>query len=273
MKTVHVSIITVVFSLFMLASCNNNDEVSKPVVSAFELGLDNSKTGYLADDLHVEAEVEAEGEISTIEVEIHPEGEEKSASWEYDSVYTEFSGLKNTSFHKHIDIPAEVETGDYHFHFIVTDMEGNQTLVEEDLVITTPTDTEYPTITISSAPSNGETFVNGATISISGSVGDNIALGGLYIGLIRADQNLENADVNETNTITLLHTHDFDETDSHSFNANIVVGASQDNNITPKDITGDIAWRSANYYIVVKCKDAYGANWTFSDHYQITISL
>ena len=94
----------------------------------------------------------------------------------------------------------------------------------------------------------------------------------MYIGLVREDQNLTDAEVNATNTITILHTHEFDSPDSHNFSASITVGATQDNNITPKDITGDIAWQSANYYIVVKCKDAFGGNWTFSNHYPIIIN-
>jgi hypothetical protein len=74
------------------------------------------------------------------------------------------------------------------------------------------------------------------------------------------------------NTITLLHTHEFDSHTAHNFSASINVGAAQDNNITPKDIAGDIAWQSGNYYIVVKCKDAFGGNWTFSSHYPIVIN-
>jgi hypothetical protein len=273
MKTLSLISILTAFIILSLVSCKDDDDTSSPVISDLELGLSNSKTGYLADDLHVQATVVAKGTIHTIEVIIHPEDESSDAVWEYDSVYTEFSGLKNTTFHKHIDISADADTGDYHFHFTVTDMEGYQTTLEEDLKITIPTDTESPVISVSTAPSNGETFSNGSTIAISGTVSDNIALGGLYIGLVRVDQNLEDADVNATNTITLLHTHDFKETDTYSFTASITVGAAQDNNITPKDITGDIAWQSASYYIVVKCKDAYGANWTFSDHYPISINL
>ena len=47
-----------------------------------------------------------------------------------------------------------------------------------------------------------------------------------------------------------------------------VVGAAMDNNITPKAAT----WTSGDYYIVVKTKDSFGGNWTFSSHYPITIN-
>ncbi len=272
------AVATITTGLFFTSCEKDDDTVSKPQIDNFELGLENSKIGYAGSDLHVEAEVIAEGKIDNITLEIHPEGEEKSTSvvfhegeWEFDSVYTEFSGLKNTTFHKHIDIPADADTGHYHFHIIVTDMEGNQTSVEEEFAIQYTSDEVAPVITVSGAPSNNQVFADGESISISGSVSDDNALGGMYIGLVREGQNLTDAEVNATNTITILHTHDFDNPVSYNFSASITVGAAQDNNITPKDITGDIAWQSANYYIVVKCKDAYASNWTFSEHYPIVI--
>ncbi len=270
MKTqFYIASIIFIISSF-LVSCDK-EETDKPTISDFELGLEDSKTGYLNSDLHVEAEVVAAGTISTVEIEIHLE-ESEEEGWVYDSIFTEFSGLKNTTFHKHIDIPSDADTGSYHFHFIVTDMEGYQTEVEDDLYVTYPTDSVAPEVSVTSAPNENQIFADGDVISISGTITDNQKLGGLYIGLVRADQNLEDSEVDATNTITLLHTHDFEEGDSYTFSANIEVGASQDNNITPKDITGDISWQTSDYYIVVKCKDAYGANWAFSDHYPIKIN-
>lgn len=262
-------------------SCEENDEkVPKPEINLTELGYENSKTGYLGSDLHIEAEVVAEGKMEEVTIEIHPKGqhEEKNAlaalhegEWEVDTTFTQFSGLKNTTFHKHIDIPVHADTGHYHFHFIVTDREGQQTTFEEELKIQQPDDAVAPEISISSAPTNNQHFNDGETISISGSVSDNKALGGLYIGLVREDQNFTDAEVNATNTITILHTHEFDSPTAHDFSASITVGAEYDNNITPKEITGDIAWQSGNYYIVVKCKDAFAGNWSFSEQYSIVI--
>jgi hypothetical protein len=265
-----------------LSSCkkDEDDPVAAPAVTLTELGYDNSKIGIAGTELHIEADIVSEGTINTVTVEIHPEGEhEKNGSiildedhWEVDTTYTEFSGLKNTTFHKHIDIPVTADTGHYHFHFIVTDMEGQQTLVEEELEVELPDDNVAPEMTISAAPVANQEFNDGETLSISGMVSDDKALGGMYIGLVREDQNLADAEVNAMNTITLLHTHDFDSPTSHSFSASIAVGADFDNNIEPKEITGEIAWQSANYYILVKCKDAFGGNWTFSTRYPIVIN-
>ena len=281
-KKIFLIAIALTASLFF-TSCEDDDETNpKPVVDLTELGYENNKIAYAGADLHIEAEIVAEGKIDIVTIEIHPEGEheEKSTSmslhegeWEFDTTYTEFSGLKNTTFHKHIDIAVHAEIGDYHFHFIVTDMDGQQTTVVEELEIQQPDDAIAPEITISSAPDDGDVFENGDTIAISGSVSDDKALGGMYIGLVRANQELTDAEVNATNTITILHTHEFDSPTAHNFSASIEVGAEYDNNIEPKEIIGDIAWQSANYYIVVKCKDAFGGNWTFSDHYPIEISI
>jgi hypothetical protein len=281
MRTKHflTAIILLLGVTFM--SCEK-DEGAKPEILNFELGYENSGIGYLGSDLHIEAEIIAEGKIDRVIIEIHHEGEhgKKTLSivldeheWEVDTTYTKFYGLKNTNFHEHIDIPLWAEAGEYHFHMKVVDLEGNQTEKETELEIMAPEDSVPPTITINSAPRENQSYTNGETISIAGSVADDKALGGIYIGLVRISQNLTDAEVNATNTITLLHTHDFDNPTSYSFNASIVVGAAQDNNNTPKPITGDIAWQTADYYIVVKCKDAFGGNWTFSQHYPITISL
>jgi hypothetical protein len=262
----------IITGLFFTSCKKDDDSVAKPVISELELGLDNSKIGIIGSDLHVEAEVTAEAKISKIEVLIHQE--DNSDAWTSDSVYTEFEGLKNTTFHKHIDIPLTVAAGTYCFHFIVTDKDGQQSSIEiEDLTIQAPSDAVAPTITITSTPTNNQSFSSGQTISITGSVSDDIALGGIYIGLVRVDQGLTDANVNDGNTITLLHNHDFSNPTSYSFSASIVVGAAKDNNMTPKNITGDIAWRSGDYYIVVKSKDAFGGNWSFSSHYPVVINF
>jgi hypothetical protein len=137
--------VLLVAGIISFNACNKDDEPAKPQITLNELGYENSGIGYQGSDLHIEADIVAEGKIDKVTVEIHPEGEHEGkssaiilAEWEFDTVYTEFSGLKNTTFHKHIDIPAEADTGHYHFHFIVTDLEGQQTSVEEEIEIRMP---------------------------------------------------------------------------------------------------------------------------------------
>jgi hypothetical protein len=268
--------------VMVITSCNKEDDFAVPVISDVEIGYENGKIAYRGSELHVEANIVAEGRIDRILVEIHPEGDHDHKSgkqishddeWEFEYTWTEFNGLKNTNFHEHIDIPVSAEPGDYHFHFEVIDMQGNVTEFEAELEVRNPENTTAPLITITSAPADGEEFHTGETISISGTVTHELALGGMYIGLVRASQNLEDEEVNATNTITLLHTHTFESPSNHAFTASITVGTAQDNNITPKPIEGDIAWHDGDYYILVKAKDAFGGPFGYSQHYHIDVHL
>jgi hypothetical protein len=80
------------------------------------------------DDMHLEADILAEGLISRIDVEIHQE----DGSFEIEKTYTEgkYIGVKNVEFHEHIDIPADAPLGEYHLHFTVTDREGQTSQAE-----------------------------------------------------------------------------------------------------------------------------------------------
>lgn len=270
-----IKFLTLGFSIALMAivsSCNNDeDTIPKPVISNLEVGLSNSHVAYAGADLHLEAEIVAEGKIDKITVEIHQEeGSKDEIVVEYD----EFEGLKNTTFHKHVDIPATTPLGSYHCHITVSDMEGNSTTVEEEITIQELNDTEAPALTISSAPTDGQSFANGGTISISGHAEDNIILGGMLIALVYESDNIADAGVTGDNkkVIVMLHTHDFgDDPDEYDFNASIKVGAANDNNMTPAPIQGDNAWKKGNYYILARVKDAKG-NWTFSKHYKIVIN-
>lgn len=130
-----VLLFTVVFAA-TLSSCNKDeDAIPKPVISGLELGIGNSHVAYIGSDLHIEAEIVAEGRINKIIVEIHmEEGSSDAIEVEYD----EFAGLKSATLHKHIDIPSGTAAGIYHVHLTVTDNEGNQTTVEDEITIEEP---------------------------------------------------------------------------------------------------------------------------------------
>ena len=130
----------------LLFSACENDTPAKPVITINELGQGeshgNDHTAKIGGELHMEIEVVAEGKINRIQVIIHPEGEHEEGheegeheEWEIDTTYTKFSGLKNTVFHEHLEIDSTAEAGDYHFDFIVTDMEGNQSSADAELEI------------------------------------------------------------------------------------------------------------------------------------------
>jgi hypothetical protein len=267
----------IIFVVFA-TSCDKDDDATAPVISELEIGLGNSMTGYLGADLHVEANIVAPGKIANIRIVIHPDGDEhksaldvaRSEEWEVDTIYTGvYANVKNTTFHEHVDVPVDAIAGDYHFHIYVTDIEGNQTIEEAEISIAAPVaDGSLPTVTVTSAPTQNQQFVSGTTISIFGTITDAKGIAGVYIGLVKEGQNLTDAQVNSSNTITILHTHDFIDPKSVSFSASIKVGATTDNDITPKTID----WTSGNYYIVVKTP-AIDGEVGFSARYPVVISL
>ncbi|NQX85740.1 MAG: DUF4625 domain-containing protein [Flavobacteriaceae bacterium] len=116
-------------------SCTSDDEdnnvLSAPVINTedIEIGHDNSHSATPGTELHLDVEIEAEGKISTIAIELH---KEDGYGEEYEYEWTEFEGLLNLDFHEHYEIPASATIGEYHFHFVVTDMEGSQTSYEAD---------------------------------------------------------------------------------------------------------------------------------------------
>nr|MCR4570657.1 DUF4625 domain-containing protein [Bacteroidales bacterium] len=80
----------------MSVSCKKDDSVAKPVITLTEVGHDNSRHAMRGDDMHLEADIVAEGLIKRIDVEIHKE----DGSYEIEKSYTEgkYIGVKNTEF-------------------------------------------------------------------------------------------------------------------------------------------------------------------------------
>ncbi|WP_286844439.1 MULTISPECIES: DUF4625 domain-containing protein [Sphingobacterium] len=121
-----------------LSSCKKDNEeipaLAKPQISALEIGSGNNKTVQAGSDLHLEGDILAEALIAKIEIEVHQEG---GGQYKFTKAYTDgkYIGVKNATFHEHIDVPADAPAGAYHFHFTVTDKAGNTTTVESPLTI------------------------------------------------------------------------------------------------------------------------------------------
>lgn len=127
-----VAVMSSIALIGFVSSCKK-DEVADPTISLEELGEGNSKTATIGDELHIDAEIEAEGVIKMIEVELHAEdgsGNEVEETFDYSD-----QDLKNTDFHDHIEIPSTFSAGEYHFHMTVTDKEGSTASVEDDVDI------------------------------------------------------------------------------------------------------------------------------------------
>lgn len=89
--------------LFVTTSCGK--ETPAPVVTLTEVGHENSHTATIGDEMHLEADIMADGLIKVIYVELHQE----DGGYEIETSYTagKYIGVRNTRFHEHIDIPTE----------------------------------------------------------------------------------------------------------------------------------------------------------------------
>jgi len=136
-KSLFIYSLIALFAIGFIA-CEKEEEIAKPTISVIELGHENSKMVSPGEEFHIDIEIIAEGKIQTISLELHAEEEHKSEGhWEIDTTFTEFEGLKNADFHKHFDVDSTAELGHYHFHFEVVDMEGNQSVYEDEIEVIT----------------------------------------------------------------------------------------------------------------------------------------
>ncbi len=124
---------------FLLAAtftaCKKDEQLTQaPSITELEIGSSNSKIAHPGNDLHIEAEISAPGNIKEVVLEIHPVS---AGGWTVNTTYTEgFTGMKNADFHKHIDVPADAKVGPYHGHLSVTDQNGQVSEIEFDLHVT-----------------------------------------------------------------------------------------------------------------------------------------
>ncbi|SFL20418.1 DUF4625 domain-containing protein [Proteiniphilum acetatigenes] len=124
-------------NVLFFSSCEKEDTPSAPTVKITELGSGhdnpNDKIAYAGSDAHIEAEITADGLIESITVEVHQE----DGDYEFNKVYTDakYVGVKNVTFHEHLEIPAEAPEGEYHLHLVVRDQEGQTGMAESELII------------------------------------------------------------------------------------------------------------------------------------------
>jgi hypothetical protein len=138
-----VLMIALLYSVTFFTSCTDKKD-EKPTIDIHELGYENSKKVKAGEELHIDAEVVANNKIDKIRIEIHHDGDDHKSKllflnndeWAFDSTYTEYAGLKNAEFHKHIKVPAHAEAGHYHFQFSVSDQEGNLTIIDDEIEVT-----------------------------------------------------------------------------------------------------------------------------------------
>ena len=119
------------------SSCEKEDTPSAPTVKIKELGSGhdnpNDNIAYAGSHAHIEAMITADGLIESITVEVHQE----NGNYKFNKVYTDakYVGVKNVTFHEHLEIPAEAPEGEHHLHMVVRDRRGQTGMAEAELII------------------------------------------------------------------------------------------------------------------------------------------
>ena len=107
---------------------DNNEHLTGPTATFTEVGRDNSHEVAAGGELHVEADIEAEGLIERITVRIKTGADEETLveeTWETGK----YVGVRNTEFHEHIDIAPETPLGECVLTLSVWDAQGTGCVV------------------------------------------------------------------------------------------------------------------------------------------------
>lgn len=301
MKTTK-AIIALFLSAFTFTACNNDDdstqELLKPTIDKIELGLGNNEIGVVGADFHFNAEVTAGDKIENVQIKIVQRSTETySKAWSHEISWTQYAGAKNTTIHKHFDIPAEAAEGKYDFIIIVTDQNG--TKLEEKRSISIYAAANLPVAPVAAIfnvfKNDGFFYRNGtyniegdrfkatdkflSQVTLSGVKGD----GKMYLLLISKNakhppESIDQIDFSKVIVYDVIEHKDIADVGTFSNtemdeNFNIIrdfpvltVGADKDNNFpTPQDISGSRAWVSGDYNFVAVYKNTtYNINWSHS---------
>ena len=140
MKSKYLFTYLLIFSaIIVFVACNDDDDV-KPVISNLEVGHDD--TLHVGEGVHIEFEVLDNERLDYYRIMIHEEGEHKAVivdevEWDFDSTFTEISGLRNYTVHhdNEVVVPEGTHLGEYHFELIVVDEAGNTAELEREVVV------------------------------------------------------------------------------------------------------------------------------------------
>jgi hypothetical protein len=217
-------------------------------------------------------------ELSGYKIDIHfNDGHEHKSvndegKWSFQKSYTFEAGETSVDvMHNDVQIPTEVDglpiyAGEYHFLVYCTDKAGNEEFVAHDIIIVELPDETGPTFSISLHPDTDQEYSRGDTIRLAGVVSDNKELGELLVAVMRSSSTNDMVNVTDAFAIVLNANEDVDGLNEYSFSSNIRVGAAQDNNVPPRDIT----WARGNFYVIVKALDKSG-NVSFTEQYPIKL--
>lgn len=171
------------------------------------------------DTLVVEFKVSDDVELSQYKLDIHQNfdchghsGKVETTDW-YALEIADLQGSEQT-INLEIPVPQDVTSGTYHFSLQVTDVSGNSAdLVFYSLNVTNASDTEAPTLVVTTPANSSFSAQKGDPINFQGSVTDNLDLGAGNNGKLELRYwNTNNQTVNE------LYTEDFESSAGTTIN-------------------------------------------------------
>lgn len=135
---------TTLFALLLftaaITGCKKDDEEASETalttISNLEVGLNNNEIGVIGKDFHFNADILAATKIESVQIRILPRsGESYAKPWSYELTWDTYKDAKNTTVHKHFDIPATAAEGKYDFLIIVNDQNGIKLEIKKNLTI------------------------------------------------------------------------------------------------------------------------------------------
>ncbi len=287
MKTKFLYLFAIV-TFLSITSCNNDDDdldeiLSKSTLSNIEIGLNNNEEGIIGRDFHLNAEIVAGETIDEVIVAIVPrEDGEYAGEWSFQIAWDEFKGLRNTTVHKHFDIPEDAVEGTYDFIITVTDENGSFTDEKRTIEIIDPENIAIdPGFFMDILNTNGDYFFGSdedpdyepITLSKNDTIQSLVQIknvkdnGELYVVLIDKDldyypESTKDLDLSKVIVYDVYKHQDEEEIFNFSNQVpgneqgqegrntpKLVIGAEQDNNTPePNSITGEKAWKNGDYY-------------------------
>lgn len=271
------------------AACKKDNSIDpeqlKPTAENIELGTANNKRALRGRDFHFNADVIAASKISDVRIKVlQKTNETYTAKWDWELVWDQYNGVKNTNVHKHFTIPADAPEGKYDFYFIVTDENGTKLEIKETLSIIDPANlavdpkidrdfvSRNDVIIYSMGIFNEKELIikKGEELKLQLQVNDIKDDGILYSVLIKRKskyypESIDNLDFNKVIVVSKVEHKGLPAASKlrtlRNINGtfggtSIIVGADKDNNEPATNpITGEKAWESGQYDWVILYKN------------------
>jgi hypothetical protein len=265
MKKQYYFLLTIaILAITVVSSCKKDPEpdVNKPSVELWSPG--NNNILYCGGDLEFHCTFKDDNQLYSYKIDITALASSPNA---WINHFIKMIDGTEQEVSDTIYIPKTIEPGNYTFAVTCNDTSYNEKSVSVTVQIIQ--DLIAPTITLTQAPSGGQSFITNDTIRIAGTVTENYKLTNVFVAIMNPADNIADTMATTYNSYaTFLNNSSFSNVTNYSFNKYLVVGNPNDNDgaNNPDNIT----WTPGSYYILVRATDRVG-NRTILPRIDITI--